>query len=92
MLDEIFPRPHVIKLKDVFGDLEPWQIIDEEKTCYFLTRLKKFSNSNKRFSRTVGNGTWSGQTSGIPIRDKSNRNIIIGYKRSFRIESGIEKD
>ncbi|KAG5609849.1 hypothetical protein H5410_021130, partial [Solanum commersonii] len=38
MLDGIFPRPHVIKLNDVFRDLEPWQIIDGEKTCYFLTR------------------------------------------------------
>ncbi|XP_049381460.1 NAC domain-containing protein 53-like [Solanum stenotomum] len=91
MLDGIFPRPNVIKIKDVFGDLEPWQIIDGEKTCYFLTRLKKFKNSNKKFSRTVGSGTWSGQTSGIPIRDKSNRNIIIGYKRSLRYKSGIEK-
>ncbi|XP_049368933.1 NAC domain-containing protein 83-like [Solanum verrucosum] len=92
MLDGIFPCPHVSKLKDIFGDLEPWQIIDGEKTCYFLTRLKKFNNSNKRFSRTVGSGTWSGQTSGISIRDKSNRNIIIGYKRSLRCKSGIEKD
>ncbi|KAK4721261.1 hypothetical protein R3W88_011494 [Solanum pinnatisectum] len=91
MLDGIFPRPHVIKLKDVFGDLEPWKIIDGEKTCYFLMRLQKFNNSKKRFSRTVGSGTWSGQTSGIP-RDKSNRNIIIGYKRSLRYESDIEKD
>ncbi|KAG5574876.1 hypothetical protein H5410_055010 [Solanum commersonii] len=78
MLDGIFPRPNVIKLKDVFGDLEPWQIIDGEKTCYFLTRLKKFNNSNKRFSRIVGN--------------KSNKNIIIGYERSLRYKSGIEKD
>ncbi|XP_015161828.1 NAC domain-containing protein 53-like [Solanum tuberosum] len=87
-----FSTSPCIKLKDVFGDLEPWQIIDGEKTCYFLTRLKKFNNSNKRFSRTVGSGTWSGQTSGIPIRDKSNRNIIIGYERSLRYKSGIEKD
>ncbi|KAG5609854.1 hypothetical protein H5410_021135, partial [Solanum commersonii] len=50
------------------------------------------NNSNKRFSRTVGSGTWSGQTSGIPIRDKSNRNIIIGYKRSLRYKSDNEKD
>ncbi|KAK6775285.1 hypothetical protein RDI58_026286 [Solanum bulbocastanum] len=92
MLDGIFPRPNVIKIEDVFGDLEPWQIIDGEKTCYFLTRLKKFKNSTKKFSRTVGSGTWCGQTSGIPIRDKSNRNITIGYKRSLRYESGIEKD
>ncbi|XP_049372062.1 NAC domain-containing protein 78-like [Solanum verrucosum] len=92
MLDGIFSRPNVIKLKDVFGDLEPWQIIDGEKTYYFLTRLKKFNNSKKKFSRTVGSGTWSGQTSGIPIRDKSNRNITIGYKKSLRYESGIEKD
>ncbi|KAK4707963.1 hypothetical protein R3W88_028888 [Solanum pinnatisectum] len=52
----------------------------------------KFKNSTKKFSRTVGSGTWCSQTSGIPIRDKSNRNITIGYKRSLRYESGIEKD
>ncbi|KAG5609845.1 hypothetical protein H5410_021126, partial [Solanum commersonii] len=45
------------------------------------------NNSNERFSKSVGSGTWSGQTSGIPIRDKSNRNITIGYKSSLRIES-----
>ncbi|XP_025884214.1 NAC domain-containing protein 83-like [Solanum lycopersicum] len=92
MFDGILPRPNVIKQKDVFGDLEPWQIIDGEKTCYFITRLKKFKNSNKKFSRTVGSGTWSGKACAVPISDKSNKNIIIGYKRSLRYKSDIEKN
>ncbi|KAG5574869.1 hypothetical protein H5410_055003 [Solanum commersonii] len=48
--------------------------------------------SNYRWRENIWEWTWSGQTSGIPIRDKSNRNIIIGFKRSLRYKSGSEKD
>ncbi|XP_055817050.1 NAC transcription factor 32-like [Solanum dulcamara] len=92
MLHEIMPPIDFIKVKDLFGDFEPWQIIDGEKTCYFLSRLTRFKNSKKKFSRTVGSGTWRGQTCGKPIKDLSKKNITIGYKRSLRYESDIEKD
>lgn len=64
----------------------------EEKTCYFLSRLKRFKNSTKKFKRTVGKGTWRGQTSGNPIKDGSKKNITMGYKRSLKYQSDLHEE
>ncbi|XP_060182804.1 NAC domain-containing protein 53-like [Lycium barbarum] len=62
----------------------------EEKTSYFLTPLKRFKNSTKKFARTVGEGKWKGQTSGKPINDGSKN--IVGFKRSLKYHSDIKRD
>ncbi|KAK4359689.1 hypothetical protein RND71_021918 [Anisodus tanguticus] len=86
------PPTGVIKVADLFGDSEPWKILEAsgEKIRYFLSRLKRFKNSTKKFPRTVGKGIWKGQTSGEPIIDGSKN--IIGYKRSLKYQIDIEKD
>ncbi|XP_060182803.1 putative NAC domain-containing protein 94 [Lycium barbarum] len=94
VLRGVLPPTDVIKVVDLFGDSEPWQIIidaSEEKTRYFLSPLKRFKNSTKKFQKTVGKGTWKGQTSGKPIT-KDGSKYIIGFKRSLKYHSDIEKD
>ncbi|XP_060182807.1 NAC domain-containing protein 53-like [Lycium barbarum] len=92
VLRGVLPSTDVNKVVDLFGDSEPWQIIgaSKERTSYFLTPLKRFKNSTKKFARTVGKGTWKGQTSGKPINDGSKN--IVGFKRSLKYHSDIKKD
>lgn len=94
VLHGVLPPRDFIKVADLFEDLEPWEIMagSEEKTRYFLSRLKRFKNSTKKFSRTVGKGTWKGQNSGNPIEDGLKKNTTIGYKRSLKYKSDNEKD
>ncbi|PHU00241.1 hypothetical protein BC332_30028 [Capsicum chinense] len=93
VLHGVLPPRDFIKVADLFEDLEPWEIMtDSEKTGYFLSRLKRFKNSTKKFSRTVGKGTCKGQNSGNPIEDGLKKNTTIGYKRSLKYKSDNEKD
>ncbi|PHU10868.1 hypothetical protein BC332_17798 [Capsicum chinense] len=95
VLHGMLPPRDFIKVADLFEDLEPWEIMagSEEQTHYFLSRLKRFKNSTKKFSRTVGKGTWKGQNSGNPIEDNGlKKNTTIGYKRSLKYKSDNEKD
>lgn len=77
------------------GDTEPWQIFGDsnskEKTRYFVSKLKRFKNSTKKFSRTVGRGTWKDQSGGAPIKHGS-KNIIVGFRRSLKYKSNIVKE
>ncbi|XP_016578763.1 putative NAC domain-containing protein 94 [Capsicum annuum] len=85
VLHGMLPPRDFIKVADLFEDLEPWEIMagSEEQTHYFLSQLKRFKNSTKKFSRTVGKGTWKGQNSGNPIEDNGlKKNTTIGYKRN----------
>ncbi|XP_009761286.1 NAC domain-containing protein 41-like [Nicotiana sylvestris] len=77
------------------GVTEPWQIFGDsnskEKTRYFVSKLKRFKNSTKKFSRTVGRGTWKDQSGGAPIKHGS-KNIIVGFRRSLKYKSNIVKE
>ncbi|PHT61171.1 hypothetical protein T459_34979 [Capsicum annuum] len=104
VLHGVLPPRDFIKVADQFEDLEPWKIMTgSEKTRYFLSRLKRLKNSTKKFSRTVGKGTWKGQNSGNRIEDGLQKNTTIGYKRSLKdsriqpknshpIEDGLKKN
>ncbi|KAM3337032.1 hypothetical protein P3S68_032732 [Capsicum galapagoense] len=79
VLHGMFPPRDFIKVADLFEDLEPWEIMAEF--------------NKKKFSRTVGKGTWKGQNSGNPIEDNGlKKNTTIGYKRSLKYKSDNEKD
>ncbi|XP_019263626.1 PREDICTED: NAC domain-containing protein 68-like [Nicotiana attenuata] len=54
-------------------------------------RKHRFKNSTKKFSRTVGRGTWKDQSGGAPIKHGS-KNIIVGFRRSLKYKSNIVKE
>ncbi|PHT75352.1 hypothetical protein T459_18874 [Capsicum annuum] len=95
VLHGMLPPRDFIKVADLFEDLEPWEIMagSEEQTHYFLSQLKRFKNSTKKFSRTVGKGTWKGQNSDEYFRKSSkNYTFVICKIKEKKKNKGEEVD
>ncbi|XP_055822648.1 NAC transcription factor 29-like [Solanum dulcamara] len=77
---------------DLYADKEPWQIFEgtnsNSNTRYFITPQKKHNPEWKRFSRSVGKGTWKAQGKGKEVFDKKGR--VIGYMKSLKYNYGKE--
>ncbi|KAK4852895.1 hypothetical protein QYF36_000863 [Acer negundo] len=69
---------------DMYGNEEPWQIwesyggnhLEDGKTLYLFTRMKKVSVRGSRVSKKMGSGTWAGESSG--------EKIVVGGVMSFK--------
>ncbi|GER33375.1 NAC transcription factor [Striga asiatica] len=80
----------IISTADLFGEKEPWEFFspeDEHQERYFYTRLKRIAknnnnSNNQRFSRNIGNGTWSNKGQRAFIHGE--RGELLGHKRTFR--------
>ncbi|XP_060206501.1 NAC domain-containing protein 78-like [Lycium barbarum] len=83
------PSLYPIRLADIYGDQPPSVILGEEKVGYFISLLKKRKNSDERFRRTCANGTWTGQTSGIPIDNR--KGTVMGFRRNLKYTSKEKK-
>ncbi|EEF48348.1 protein BEARSKIN1 [Ricinus communis] len=78
------PNPCPVKDCDLYGKNEPWEIWDyfggqnlmDVEFLYFFTQLKRKSSSSSRILRTVGTGTWHGDTSGKPVLDRKTKKVI----------------
>lgn len=83
---------------DLYGSQDPWEIwasftaynsdyLDTAQGLYFFTDLKKKQDSNKRFTRKVGNGgTWHGEngSAGHHFQVKIDATLeITAFKKSF---------
>ncbi|XP_059306698.1 NAC domain-containing protein 2-like [Lycium ferocissimum] len=77
-----------IQFADIYGDQPPWEIFgaSEEKVRYFIAPLKKRKSKHIRFCRTCANGTWKGQTSEEPIRNRR-KGTVVGFRRSLTYET-----
>ncbi|PHT31709.1 hypothetical protein CQW23_28046 [Capsicum baccatum] len=72
-----------IKFAEIYGDQPPWQFYgSEDKSAYFITPLKKRKKSDQKHVRTCGNGTWRGQTSAVPIKNRKGGSVV-GYRRNY---------
>ncbi|KAM3380988.1 NAC domain-containing protein 83 [Capsicum galapagoense] len=72
-----------IKFVEIYGDQPPWQFYgSEDKSGYFITALKKRKKSDQKHARTCGNGTWRGQTSAVPIKNRKGGSVV-GYRRNY---------
>ncbi|XP_059292340.1 NAC domain-containing protein JA2-like [Lycium ferocissimum] len=84
--DEPLPEQYqLMQQVDLYADKEPWQIFDEDtnnNTRYFITPQKKEKPEWKRFSRTVGKGTWKPQGKGKEVFDNKGR--LMGYVKSLK--------
>ncbi|CAA0820158.1 NAC domain-containing protein 78 [Striga hermonthica] len=86
------PSHDHISTADLYGDSEPWDLFGDSAAAagcrYFFTRLKRVgggaTSAGRRFSRNVGQGTWSnkGQKSDVFC----GKGGLIGHTRSFRYE------
>ncbi|KAJ8553828.1 hypothetical protein K7X08_024506 [Anisodus acutangulus] len=76
-----------IQFADIYGDQPPWEIFgaSEEKVRYFITRLKKRKTEHIRFVRSCANGTWKGQTSEDPIKNR--KGTVVGFRRSLTLQT-----
>ncbi|XP_060211413.1 NAC domain-containing protein 83-like [Lycium barbarum] len=75
---------------NLYGDKDPWQIFEaydngndnNNNARYFITPQKKEKLAWKRFSRTVGKGTWKPQSKGKEVFDDKGR--VMGYVKSLK--------
>ncbi|KAK4362376.1 hypothetical protein RND71_017617 [Anisodus tanguticus] len=84
---EPFSSQCPIQFADIYGDQPPWEIFgaSEEKVRYFITPLKKRKSEHIRFVRTCANGTWKGQTSEDPIKNR--KGGVVGFRRSLTFQT-----
>ncbi|XP_060206509.1 NAC domain-containing protein 78-like [Lycium barbarum] len=84
---ERFSSQCPIQFADIYGDQPPWEIFgtSEEKVRYYITPLKKRKSEHIRYCRTCANGTWKGQTSEYPIRDR--KRTVVGFGRNFTFQT-----
>ncbi|RXH82894.1 hypothetical protein DVH24_003392 [Malus domestica] len=85
-----FRDDNVIPEIDLYGTMDArdiWnnnggQNIGKDEDLYFFTKLKPASKgTGSRVARTIGSGTWKGETSGAKVKDPKTKETIGFFKR-----------
>ncbi|XP_048420055.1 NAC domain-containing protein 30-like [Pyrus x bretschneideri] len=84
-----FRDENVIPEIDLYGSMEArdiWnnnggQNLEKDEDLYFFTKLKPAKGTGSRVARTIGSGTWKGETAGAKVKDPKTRETIGFFKR-----------
>ncbi|XP_060206512.1 NAC domain-containing protein 78-like [Lycium barbarum] len=79
-----------IRFAEIYGDQPPSVILGEDKVGYFISLLKKRKNSDERYRRTCADGTWTGQNSGKPIKNRKG-STVVGFRRNLKYTTKEKK-
>ncbi|KAM2000331.1 hypothetical protein COP2_007627 [Malus domestica] len=90
-----FRDDNVIPEIDLYGTMDArdiWnnnggQNIGKDEDLYFFTKLKPASKgTGSRVARTIGSGTWKGETSGAKVKDPKTKETIGFFKRKRKAD------
>ncbi|XP_048420054.1 NAC domain-containing protein 71-like [Pyrus x bretschneideri] len=84
-----FRDENVIPEIDLYGSMEArdiWnnnggQNLEKDEDLYFFTKLKPAKGTGSRVARTIGSGTWKGETAGAEVQDPKTKETIGFFKR-----------
>ncbi|RXH82892.1 hypothetical protein DVH24_003390 [Malus domestica] len=93
-----FRDENVIPEIDPYGSMEArdiWnnngeQNLEKDEDLYFFTKLKPAKGTGSRVARTIGSGTWKGETAGAKVKDPKTKETIGFFKRKRKADDHEE--
>ncbi|KAM1873668.1 hypothetical protein ACFX13_007474 [Malus domestica] len=93
-----FRVENVIPEIDPYGSMEArdiWnnngeQNLEKDEDLYFFTKLKPAKGTGSRVARTIGSGTWKGETAGAKVKDPKTKETIGFFKRKRKADDHEE--
>ncbi|CAN6557880.1 unnamed protein product [Malus baccata var. baccata] len=95
-----FRDENVIPEIDPYGSMEArdiWnnngeQNLEKDEDLYFFTKLKPAKGTGSRVARTIGSGTWKGETAGAKVKDPKTKETIGFFKRKRKADDHEETE